>query len=66
VFDGEIIVGALIIAPHARDDSRSSLISQIEAENWRCAIRTHPTLPETFLGAARDVNNNATHLPSRK
>jgi len=29
-------------------------------------IHAHPTLPESLVDAARDINNEAIHLPHRK
>jgi hypothetical protein len=29
-------------------------------------IHAHPTLPESFVDAIRDINNQAIHLPSSK
>jgi hypothetical protein len=29
-------------------------------------IHAHPTLPESFAEAVRDINNQAIHLPSKK
>ena len=70
VFDeGGIIVGVLIFAPHAGDIIAEAALAvrlKLKIEDVFHTIHAHPTLPESFLEAARDVNNNAIDLPSRK
>jgi dihydrolipoamide dehydrogenase len=70
VFDeGGIIVGALIIAPHAGEMIAEAALAvrlKLKIEDVYNTIHAHPTLPESFVEAARDVNNNAIHLPYRK
>ena len=70
VFDeGGIIVGVLIFAPHAGEiiaEAAHAVRLKLKIEDVFHTIHAHPTLPESFLEAARDVNNNAIDLSSRK
>jgi dihydrolipoamide dehydrogenase len=70
VFDeGGIIDGVLIIAPHAGEMIAEAALAvrlKLKIEDVYHTIHAHPTLPESFVEAARDANNNAIHLPSRK
>jgi dihydrolipoamide dehydrogenase len=69
VFDeGGIIVGVLIIAPHAGEmigEAALAVRLNLKIEDVYDTIHAHPTLPESFLEAVRDINNNAIHLPSK-
>ena len=69
VYDqGGIIVGVLIIAPHAGEmigEAALAVRMNMKIEDVQDTIHAHPTLPESFLEAVRDVNNIATHLPSK-
>lgn len=67
--EGGIIVGVLIIAPHAGEMiAEAALVVRLKLkiEDVYDTIHAHPTLPESFLEAARDVGNNAIHSPSRR
>ena len=67
--EGGIIVGVLIIAPHAGEMIAEAALAvrlKLKIEDVYDTIHAHPTLPESFLEAARDVGNNAIHLPSRR
>ena len=69
VKEGGIIVGVLIIAPHAGEMIAEAALAvrlKLKIEDVYDTIHAHPTLPESFLEAARDVGNNAIHLPSRR
>ena len=64
-----IIVGALIIAPHAGEmigEAALAVRLQIKSQAMSDTIHAHPTLPESLVDAARDINNEALHLPHRK
>jgi dihydrolipoamide dehydrogenase len=64
-----IIVGALIIAPHAGEmigEAALAVRLQIKSQVMSDTIHAHPTLPESLVDAARDINNEALHLPHRK
>jgi dihydrolipoamide dehydrogenase len=66
--DGGIIVGALIIAPHAGEmigEAALAVKMKMKIEDLQDTIHAHPTLPESFLEAVRDVNNISIHLPSK-
>ncbi len=69
VFDeGGIIVGVLIIAPHAGEiigEATLAVRMKMKIEDVYNTIHAHPTLPESFLEAARDVDNTAIHLPPK-
>ncbi|MGB7952980.1 MAG: dihydrolipoyl dehydrogenase [Candidatus Nitrosopolaris sp.] len=66
--EGGIIVGVLIIAPHAGEmigEAALAVRMNMKIEDVQDTIHAHPTLPESFLEAVRDVNNIAIHLPSK-
>jgi dihydrolipoamide dehydrogenase len=70
VFDeAGIIVGALIFASDAGEIIAEAALPvrvKLKIEDVYHTIshnHAHPTLPESFVEAARDVNNNASHLP---
>ena len=66
--EGGIIVGVLIIAPHAGEmigEAALAVKMNMKIEDVQDTIHAHPTLPESFLEAVRDVNNIAIHLPSK-
>ena len=69
VFDeGGIIVGVLIIAPHAGEiigEATLAVRMKMKIEDVYNTIHAHPTLPESFLEAARDIDNTAIHLPPK-
>lgn len=63
------VVGVLIIAPHAGEMIAEATLAvrlKLRIEDVYDTIHAHPTLPESFLEAARDVNNNSIHLPSTR
>jgi dihydrolipoamide dehydrogenase len=69
VYDqGGIIAGVLIIAPHAGEmigEAALAVRMNMKIEDVQDTIHAHPTLPESFLEAVRDINNIAIHLPSK-
>ncbi len=62
------LTGAIIVAPHA-----SEFLGEVTLAvkmNLNCAdiidtIHAHPSLPEAFVDAVRDVQNNSIHLPPK-
>jgi dihydrolipoamide dehydrogenase len=69
VYDqGGIIVGVLIIAPHAGEmigEAALAVRMNMKIEDVQETIHAHPTLPESFLEAVRDVDNISIHIPSK-
>jgi dihydrolipoamide dehydrogenase len=66
--EGGIIVGVLIIAPHAGEMIAEAALAvklNMKIEDMQETIHAHPTLPESFLEAVKDINNIAIHLPSK-
>jgi len=67
LYEGGIIIG---VAPHAGEIiAEAAHAVRLKLKMKMSIIQsmpTHPTLPESFLEATRDVNNNAINLPSRK
>lgn len=65
---GGIIVGVLIMAPHAGEmigEAALAVRLNMKIEDVQETIHAHPTLPESFLEAVRDINNIAIHLPNK-
>src|SRR5437870_3653869 len=65
--EGGKIVGVLIIAPHAGEMIAEAALAvrlNMKIEDMQETIHAHPTLPESFLEAVRDINNIALHIPS--
>ena len=63
-----IIVGALIIAPHAGEmigEAALAVRMHMKAQDISDTIHAHPTLPESFVDAARDIDSEAIHIPYR-
>lgn len=63
-----ILVGAFIVAPHAGEmisEAALAIKMQLKLDDVFDTIHAHPTLPEAFADAVRDVNSEAIHLPSR-
>ncbi len=61
-----IIIGALIIAPHAGEmigEAALAVRLQMKSRDISDTIHAHPTLPESLVDAARDINNEAIHIP---
>jgi dihydrolipoamide dehydrogenase len=62
------LVGTFIIAPHAGEMiSEAALAIKMNAspKDVFNTIHAHPTLPESFAEAVRDINNESIHLPAR-
>jgi len=63
-----IIVGVLIIAPHAGEmigEAALAVRQNMKIEDVQDTMHAHPTLPESFLEAVKDVNNIAIHIPGK-
>ena len=61
-------MGVLIIAPHAGEiigEATLAVRMKMKIEDVYNTIHAHPTLPESFLEAARDIDNTAIHLPPK-
>jgi dihydrolipoamide dehydrogenase len=63
-----IIVGALIIAPHAGEmigEATLAVRMHMKTQDISDTIHAHPTLPESLVDAVRDIDNEAIHIPYR-
>jgi dihydrolipoamide dehydrogenase len=61
-----IIVGALIIAPHAGEmigEAGLAVRMHMKTQDISDTIHAHPTLPESLVDAARDIDSEAIHIP---
>jgi dihydrolipoamide dehydrogenase len=62
------IVGAYVIAPHAGEiigEAALAIKMKLSPKDVFDTMHAHPTLPEAFAEAARDINREAIHLPAR-
>jgi dihydrolipoamide dehydrogenase len=62
------IVGTYVIAPHAGEiigEAALAVKMKLSPKDVFDTIHAHPTLPEAFAEAARDINSEAIHLPAR-
>ena len=62
------LVGTYIIAPHAGEiigEATLAIKMKLSIKEISNTIHAHPTLPESFSDAVRDINNQAIHLPSK-
>jgi dihydrolipoamide dehydrogenase len=63
------LVGTYIIAPHAGEiigEAALAIKMKLSLKDIFYTIHAHPTLPESFADAVRDIDNQAIHLPSKK
>ena len=63
-----ILVGTFIIGPHAGEiigEAALAIKMQLKLQEVFDTIHAHPTLPESFVDAIRDVNGESMHLPSK-
>jgi dihydrolipoamide dehydrogenase len=63
-----IIVGALIIAPHAGEmigEAALAVRMHMKNQDISDTIHAHPTLPESLVDAVRDIDSEAIHIPYR-
>ncbi|MDQ4057237.1 MAG: dihydrolipoyl dehydrogenase, partial [Thermoproteota archaeon] len=70
VFENEgKLVGTYIIAPHAGEiigEAALAIKMKLSLKDIFHTLHAHPTLPESFAEAVRDIDNQAIHLPSKK
>jgi dihydrolipoamide dehydrogenase len=62
------LVGTYIIAPHAGEiigEAALAIKMKISLKDIFHTLHAHPTLPESFAEAVRDIDNQAIHLPSK-
>ncbi len=62
------LVGTCIIAPHAGEiisEAALAIKMKLSPKDIFDTIHAHPTLPESFAEAVRDINGESIHLPSR-
>ena len=65
---GEVL-GVAILGPHATDlINEAALAIQMEAtfEEMAHTIHAHPTIAESIMEAALDVDKKAIHMPKKK
>jgi dihydrolipoamide dehydrogenase len=63
------LVGTFIIAPHAGEiiaEAALAIKMKLSIKDIIQTIHAHPTLPESFADAVRDINNQSIHLPAKK
>jgi dihydrolipoamide dehydrogenase len=61
------LVGTYIVAPHAGEligEAALAIKMKLRLKDIFDTIHAHPTLPESFVEAVRDINNEAIHLPT--
>ncbi|HEY9386234.1 MAG TPA: dihydrolipoyl dehydrogenase [Nitrososphaeraceae archaeon] len=62
------LIGTYIIAPHAGEiiaEAALAIKMELNIKDIFNAIHAHPTLPESFAEALRDINRESIHLPAR-
>jgi dihydrolipoamide dehydrogenase len=62
------LVGTYIIASHAGEiigEAALAIKMKLTPKDVFDTIHAHPTLPESFAEAVRDINSEAIHLPAR-
>jgi dihydrolipoamide dehydrogenase len=62
------LVGAYVISPHAGEiigEATLAIKMKLSPKDVFDTIHAHPTLPEAFAEAARDISREAIHLPAR-
>jgi dihydrolipoamide dehydrogenase len=66
--DGKL-VGTYIVASHAGEiigEAALAIKMNLQAKDIYDTILPHPTLPESFQDAVRDIYNESIHLPSKR
>jgi dihydrolipoamide dehydrogenase len=61
------LVGTYIVAPHAGEiigEAALAIRMKLSLKDIFNTIHAHPTLPESFAEAVRDINSEAIHLPT--
>lgn len=67
--DNGTLVGTYMIAPHAGEmigEAALAIRMRLKPEDVFDTIHAHPTLPESFVDAARAIEGSSIHLPPRK
>jgi dihydrolipoamide dehydrogenase len=62
------LVGTYIIAPHAGEiigEAALAIKMKLSLKDIFHTLHAHPTLPESFAEAVRDIDNQAIHIPSK-
>ena len=62
------LVGTYVISPHAGEiigEAALAIKMKLTPKDVFDTMHAHPTLPEAFAEAARDINRGAIHLPAR-
>ena len=62
------LVGTYIIAPHAGEiisEAALAIKMNLRPKDIFDTIHAHPTLPESFAEAVRDINSESIHVPAR-
>jgi dihydrolipoamide dehydrogenase len=63
------LVGTYIVAPHAGEiigEAALAIRMKLSLKDIYNTIHAHPTLPESFAEAVRDINSEAIHLPTAR
>ena len=63
------LVGTYIVAPHAGEiigEAALAIKMKLNAKSIYNTILPHPTLPESFQEAVRDIYHESIHLPSKR
>jgi dihydrolipoamide dehydrogenase len=63
-----ILVGSYIIGPHAGEiigEAALAIKMRLATKDIFDTMHAHPTLPESFAEAVRDINNESIHLPTK-
>jgi len=63
-----ICTGAIIVAPHAGElisEATLAIKMHLKVKDVIETIHAHPTLPESFVDALRDIEGKSIHLPKR-
>jgi dihydrolipoamide dehydrogenase len=62
------LVGTYIVAPHAGEmiaEAALAIKMKLTPKDVFDTIHAHPTLPESFAEALRDINSESIHLPAK-
>ena len=63
-----VIIGCYIIGPHASEIIGEAVLAikmRLSTKDIFDTIHAHPTLPESFAEAVRDINGASIHVPKR-
>jgi dihydrolipoamide dehydrogenase len=62
------LVGSYIIGPHAGEiigEAALAIKLRLAPKDVFDTIHAHPTLPESFAEAVKDIDSGSTHLPRK-